>query len=310
MISTRPPWNISTCFTTGCCPGSQIVTDALKELINYLEVQRVDTFLFTGQSPERPRRIFGGQVLAQSLNAANRSVNEDRIAHSLHAYFIRPGDPRKQIVFEVDPVRDGRSFATRRVVAKQDGKPIFSTSISYQIPEDGLAHQSTAPQVVPPEDVATDFEFWTEMAKRHPDRFDPPMAPAIERRVIDRRDYLDPQPQEPVQHMWMRANGGLGDDPKRHQVFIAFMSDFALLGAALRPHPYTAWSKKIQAASLDHAIWFHRHGRADEHLLYTMDSTSAGGGRGFSRGQFFSRDGTLLASTAQESLIRLRPSSP
>ena len=242
------------------------MSDPLQDLLEYIEVQRVDTFLFTGQSPERPRRIFGGQVLAQSPNAANRSVDSERVAHSLHAYFIRPGNPKKQIVFEVDPVRDGRSFATRRVVAKQDGKPIFSTSISYQTPEDGLEHQAELPDVPPPEGVATDFEHWTRMAERHPDRFDPPMAPAIERRVIKRRDYLDPQPEDPVQHMWMRAAGELGDDPIRHQTVIAFMSDFALLGAALLPHPYTAMSKKIQAASLDHAIWFHTPGRADDQI--------------------------------------------
>jgi acyl-CoA thioesterase-2 len=286
------------------------VSEPLDALIDYLEVQRVDTFLFTGRSPKRPKRIFGGQVLAQSLNAANRSVDEDRIAHSLHAYFIRPGNPAKQIVFEVDPVRDGRSFSTRRVVAKQDGKPIFSTSVSYQLAEDGLTHQAQCPDVPAPESIPTDFGFWKEMAERYPDRFDPPMASSIERRVINRRDYLDPKPQNAVQHMWMRANGALGDDPGLHQVVIAFMSDFALLGAALLPHPYTAMSKKIQAASLDHAIWFHQPGRADDHLLYTMDSTKAGGGRGFSRGQFFSRDGQLIASTAQESLIRLRSSSP
>lgn len=286
------------------------MTEPLADLLACIEVQRVDTFLFTGQSPERPRRIFGGQVLAQSLNAANRSVEDDRIAHSLHAYFIRPGNPKKQIVFEVDPVRDGRSFSTRRVVAKQDAKPIFSTSVSYQLQEEGLSHQSAMPDVVRPEEVETDFEYWSQMAERFPDRFDPPLAAAIERRLIDRRDYLDPQPQEPEQSMWMRAVGDLGEDPKRHQVIIAFMSDFALLGAGLLPHPYTAQSKKIQAASLDHAIWFHRHGRADEHLLYTMDSTNSGGGRGFSRGQFFAAEGTLVASTAQEALIRLRSASP
>jgi acyl-CoA thioesterase-2 len=284
------------------------VSEELQKLLTYLEVERVDTNLFTGRSPSRPARIFGGQVLAQSLNAANRSVEEGRVAHSLHAYFLRPGNPKKQIVFEVDPTRDGRSFATRRVVAKQDAKPIFITSVSYQDVEDGLEHQADVPDVAAPETLQTDFEFWTEMAQRHPDRFDPPITQALERRVIGRRDYIDPQPQVPVQHMWMRAAGPLGDDPNRHQTLIAFMSDFALLGAALLPHPYTAHSKKIQAASLDHAIWFHRAGRADDYLLYSMDSTNAGGGRGFSRGQFFSRDGRLIASTAQESLIRLRSS--
>jgi acyl-CoA thioesterase-2 len=286
------------------------MTDSLQELLGFLEVKRIDSYLFTGNSPERPRRIFGGQVLAQSLNAANRSIGENRVAHSMHANFLRPGNPAKQIVFEVDPTRDGRSFATRRVVAKQDGKPIFITSVSYQEVEEGLNHEAPMPSVIPPEGLQTDFDYWTEMAEKHPDRFDPPLSQAIERRVVKRRDYLAPKAEDPVSHVWFRVPGELGDDPNRHQTLIAYISDFALLGAALLPHPYTAMSKKIQAASLDHAIWFHRPGRADDYLLYSMDSPNAGGGRGFSRGQFFSQDGRLIASTAQESLIRLRPSAP
>ena len=282
----------------------------LADLLDCLEVKRIDTFLFTGTSPERPRRVFGGQVLAQSLNAANRSIDGGRIAHSMHAYFLRPGNPRKQIVFEVDPTRDGRSFATRRVMAKQDGKPIFITSVSYQALEDGLHHAAPMPEVTPPEQLQTDFEYWQELAERHPDRFDPPLAQAVERRVVQRRDYMNPRPEDPECHLWFRVPGEIGDHPNRHQTLIAFISDFALLGAALLPHPYTAMSKKIQAASLDHAIWFHRPGRADDYLLYSMDSPNAGGGRGFSRGRIFSRDGRLIASTAQESLIRLRPGSP
>jgi acyl-CoA thioesterase-2 len=286
------------------------MSDSLQELLSFLEVKRIDTYLFTGSSPERPRRIFGGQVLAQSLNAANRSIGDGRVAHSMHANFLRPGNPAKQIVFEVDPTRDGRSFATRRVVAKQDGKPIFITSVSYQEVEEGLNHEAPMPTVTPPEELQTDFDYWTEMAEKHPDRFDPPLSQAIERRVVKRRDYLAPTPEDPISHMWFRVPGEIGNDPNRHQTLIAYISDFALLGAALLPHPYTAMSKKIQAASLDHAIWFHRPGRADNYLLYSMDSPNAGGGRGFSRGQFFSRDGGLVASTAQESLIRLRPSAP
>ncbi|MFK7831239.1 MAG: acyl-CoA thioesterase [Congregibacter sp.] len=286
------------------------MTELVQDLLDCLEVKRIDTYLFTGNSPERPRRVFGGQVLAQSLNAANRSIDGDRTAHSMHAHFLRPGNPQKQIVFEVDPTRDGRSFATRRVVAKQDGKPIFITSVSYQEVEEGLNHQADMPDVAPPESLETDYDFWNKLAQEHPDRFDPPIAQALERRVIGRRDYMDPQPEDPHCHMWFRVPGELGDDPNRHQTLLAFISDFALLGAALLPHPYTAMSKKIQAASLDHAIWFHRPGRIDDYVLYSMDSPNAGGGRGFSRGQFFSRDGRLIASTAQESLIRLRPGSP
>lgn len=286
------------------------MSDQVITLRECLEVKRIDKFLFTGTSPARPRRVFGGQVLAQSLNAANRSIDGDRSAHSMHAHFLRPGDPKKQIVFEVDPTRDGRSFATRRVVAKQDGKPIFITSVSYQEVEEGLNHQASMPDVPAPETLETDYDYWKKMAEEHPDRFDAPIAQAVERRPISRRNYMDPKPEAPISHTWFRIPGDLGDDQSLHQTFLAFISDFALLGAALLPHPYTAMSKKIQAASLDHAIWFHRPGRVDDYVLYTMDSPNAGGGRGLSRGQFFSRDGTLIASTMQESLIRLRPASP
>jgi acyl-CoA thioesterase-2 len=282
------------------------MSEKLDKLLAYLEVQRIDKYLFTGNSPSRPSRVFGGQVLAQSLNAAIRSVEGERFPHSMHAYFLRPGNPEKQIVFEVDPIRDGKSFATRRVVAKQDAIPIFNTSVSFQREEPGLEHQDPMPEVPAPETLQSDVEFWQEMAEKHPDRFPPPITTAIERRVVQRRDYFDPQPQEPVQHMWFRALGDVGDDPATNQTLLAYMSDFALLGAALLPHPYTAQSEGMQVASLDHAIWFHRRFRADDYLLYTMDSPTAVGGRGLSRGQFFTRDGVLIASTMQESLIRRR----
>jgi len=281
----------------------------LDRLLEYLEVQRVDRYLFTGQSPARPRRIFGGQVLAQSLNAALRSVDDALEAHSLHAYFLRPGDPSRQIVFEVDPIRDGRSFATRRVVAKQDGRAIFNTAISFQRSEAGLEHQASPVTVTPPEELESDYDVWMQKHEENPDRYPLPLAQAIERRVVNRRDYDNPRPQEAVQHSWFRAHGDVGDDPRRHQVLLAFISDFALLGASLLPHPYTAQSPGMQVASLDHALWFHRPARADEYLLYAMDSPNASGGRGFCRGQFFTRDGRLVASSAQEALIRRREES-
>lgn len=284
--------------------------DNLEKLLSYLEVERIDKYLFVGNSPSHPPRIFGGQVLAQSLNAATRSVEEDRIAHSMHAYFLRPGDPSKQIVFEVDPIRDGRNFTTRRVVAKQDGRAIFNTSVSFQTDEAGLEHQATMPDVPPPEEVESDADFWARMAKEQPERFRTPPPQAIERRNLTRRDYADPQPADPVQHMWFRAPRGLGDELNQHQTVLAYISDFGLLGAATLPHPYTGMSKELQAASLDHAIWFHKPFRADDYLLYTMDSTCAAGGRGFSRGMFFTRSGELVASTVQESLIRVRDSEP
>tara|TARA_R110002110_G_scaffold415748_1_gene654884 strand:- start:127797 stop:128651 length:855 start_codon:yes stop_codon:yes gene_type:complete len=276
----------------------------LDKLFKFLEVERIDKYLFIGKSPKWPERIFGGQVLAQALNAASRTVDEDRLAHSQHAYFLRPGDPSKQIVYEVDPIRDGKSFTTRRVVAKQDGKAIFNTAVSFHIAEDGLSHQFDCPDVTPPEDLESDHIYWQRMAVQHPGKFKAPMVEPIERKPVQRRNHLDPQPQEPEQFIWFRALGDVGDDPLRHQTLLAYMSDHALLGAALLPHPYTGWSKTLQAASLDHALWFHRPFRADEYLLYAMDSPSNHGSRGFSRGSFYTQAGELVASTAQEALLR------
>lgn len=282
------------------------MSDHLSKLLKFLEVEQIDKYLFIGKSPRRPARIFGGQVMAQSLNAASRTVEEDRPAHSMHAYFLRPGNPKKQIVYDVQPLRDGKSFTTRLVIAKQDGIPIFNTSISFHAQETGLSHQATAPQVTPPEELESDYDYWVKLAEKYPDKIDPPIGHPIERKPVKRRDFLNPQPQEPEQQIWFRAQGELGDDMARHQTMLAFMSDFALLGAALLPHPYNGMSKNMQMASLDHALWFHRPVKADEYLLYVMDSPSAEGARGFSRGSFFTREGVLVASTAQESLLRLR----
>ena len=279
----------------------------LEKLLSYLEVQAIDKYLFVGQSPRNPPRIFGGQVLAQSLNAAVRTVAEDRIAHSLHGYFLRPGDPAKQIVYEVDPIRDGRSFTTRRVVAKQDGRAIFATAISFQVAEEGLAHQSTMPDVPPPEALESEQVQLDKLAQTHPQ-----LAPfadmgPIERRRVYPRDRLDPQPREAVEHIWLRITGEIGGDYCRHQTLLAYVSDFGLLGTALYPHPFSPNSKRIQAASLDHALWFHRPFRLDDYILYSMDSPNLAGSRGFSRGSFYTRDGVLIASSAQEALLRLQP---
>lgn len=281
----------------------------LEQLLAILTLEQVDRNLFTGTSPERPRRVFGGQVLAQALRAAQRTVAPGLLAHSMHAYFLRPGDPKRQILFEVEATRDGRSFSTRRVVARQNAVPIFSTTVSFQYPEEGLAHQSSMPQVAEPESLESEVEFWEKMQKEHAGRFPAPMAKAIDCRPVERRDYLNPHPGEPVQHSWLRIDGTLADDAALHQALLAFLSDFVLLGAALLPHPYTAYEPRMQVASLDHALWFHRPCRVDDYLLYAMDSPTASGGRGLSRGQFFDRSGVLLASTAQESLLRLRPAT-
>ncbi|MFK7733941.1 MAG: acyl-CoA thioesterase [Pseudomonadales bacterium] len=270
-----------------------------------LKVDRVDKYLFTGRSPKFPPRVFGGQVLAQSLNAAIRTVDDDaRMPHSLHAYFLRPGNPDKQIVYEVDPIRDGRSYTTRRVVAKQDGIAIFSTSVSFHIEEQGFEHQFPMPDVPAPEKLEDDFEYWIRMSEQYPDRFEKPSGQAFFRRPVKRRDFLNPQPQEPVQNYWFRLVNTIGDEPILHQTALAYISDHSLLGAALLAHPVTGRSAELSMASLDHAIWFHQPFRADEWLLYHQDSPSAFGGRGFSRGSFYTQDGRLVASVAQESMLR------
>ena len=279
----------------------------LDKLLSYLEIQAIDKYLFVGKSPRKPLRVFGGQVLAQSLNAAVRTVQEDRIAHSLHGYFLRPGDPQKQIVYEVDPIRDGKSFTTRRVVAKQDGRAIFNTAISFQVVEEGLAHQSTMPDVPPPEELESDHVELEKLAQSHPHLTPFSMMGPIERRRVNPRNRLDPQPREAVEHIWIRLSGEIGGDHVRHQTLLAYISDFGLLGTALYPHPYTPDSKRIQEASLDHALWFHRPFRLDDWILYSIDSPNLSGSRGFSRGSFYTRDGVLVASSAQEALLRLLP---
>jgi acyl-CoA thioesterase-2 len=282
------------------------VASDIDKLLKLLEVKQLDKYLFSGLSSKRPARVFGGQVLAQALNAATRTVEATRFVHSMHAYFLRPGNPSKQIIYHVDPIRDGKSFTTRNVIAKQDGIAIFSSSISYHIEEPGLSHQFDMAQVPPPEELESDFDRWSRMAAENPGKIDPPGAQPIERKAVQPRDYLNPQPQEPEQQIWFRALGDLGNDLSRHQTVLAFMSDFGLLGTALLPHPFTGMDKALQSASLDHALWFHQPFRADEHLLYCLDSPISGGGRGFSRGSFYTREGVLVASTAQESLLRLR----
>lgn len=278
----------------------------LEKLLGYLEVEPVDKYLFIGKSPKRPARIFGGQVLAQSLSAAFSTVDSDRIAHSMHGYFLRPGDPAKQIVYEVDPIRDGRSFTTRRVVAKQDGRAIFNTAVSFQVAEEGLSHQSSMPDVPQPEELESEQEQLAELAKTNPELAQMAMLGPIERRRVNPRDRINPQPQEAIEHMWFKVESEIGGDYRRHQMLLAYISDFGLLGTALYPHPYSPQSKEIQAASLDHALWFHRPFRLDDYLLYSLDSPSLESSRGFSRGSFYTRDGELVASSAQESLLRLR----
>ena len=283
---------------------TSVPTD-LDKLLALLDVERIDKYLFIGRSPKFPPRVFGGQVLAQSLSAAIRTVDgEERRPHSMHAYFLRPGNPNKQIVYEVDPIRDGRSFTTRRVVAKQDGIAIFNTSVSFHLLEEGFAHQMDMPDVPGPEDLEDDFDYWTRVAEEFPDKYEKPTYQPVYRRPVYRRDFVNPKPGEPVQDYWFKTVAPIGDEPIVHQTLLAYISDHTLLGAALLPHPATGRSGDMALASLDHAIWFHQPCRTDEWLLYHQDSPIARSARGFSRGTFFTKDGRLVASTVQESLQR------
>ncbi len=265
--------------------------DRLEELLAALTPEPLEVDLFRGVSPASSAdrtRIFGGQVIAQALSAAYATVRE-RLCHSLHAYFIRPGDPAAPLLFRVERTRDGSSFATRRVMAIQHGEQILTLSASFQREEQGLAHQTSAPPAPAPGAL-------------------PPFSPAPDWaiRPIELRPVPEAGAPEPRLQMWFRARRDVGDDPVRNQVLLAYASDMALMGASLRAHGLGFQSPDLQLASLDHALWFHRPSRIGDWHLYDIDSPSASGARGFNRGALFTEDGALIASVAQEALIRQR----
>ena len=282
---------------------------AIETLLAILDLEPLEHNLFRGLSPQVGwQRVFGGQVIGQALVAAARTV-EGRRAHSLHAYFMRPGDPSVPILYEVDRIRDGNSFATRRVVAIQHGQAIFSMSASFQIEEPGFDHQIPMPNVPPPEELPSEAELrelYLHAAPQSVRRYWEHERP-IELRPVDLRHYVSREPLEPSQSVWVRATGALPDDVDVHRCVLAYASDMTLLDTSLFAHGRAIFDHDLQVASLDHALWFHRPFRADDWLLYAMDSPSASGARGFNRGSLFSRDGRLVASVAQEGLIRQRP---
>jgi acyl-CoA thioesterase-2 len=287
--------------------------ETLTALIALLDLEDIDTDIFRGASPkDRWQRVFGGQVLGQALVAASRTV-EGRLCHSLHAYFIRPGDPRLPILYHVDRSRDGSSFSVRRVVAIQHGAQIFNMSASFQVPEQGLEHQLPMPDVPDPESLESEEEWRAEIARDMPERARSwfMRAGPIEFRAVEPRNRFAKGTKPPNSIIWFRAVGTLPDHPALHQCVLAYASDMTLLDTSLLPHGFNLFSESLQLASLDHAMWFHRPFRADEWLLYVQDSPSASGARGFNRGMIFRRDGALVASVAQEGLVRLRrtPSS-
>jgi len=285
------------------------MSHALSALLELLDLEPLETNIYRGRSRDiGSGRVYGGQVLAQALVAARRTVEEERVAHSLHGYFILPGDIHAPIVYFVDRLRDGKSFATRQVTAIQHGRAIFNMSASFQVVEDGPDHQSEMPDVPPPEQLPSELHLIRGMADRIPE---PLRAVYTQDRPIDFRpvapvDPFHPERREPVKYVWLRAEGEIPDDVLSHQAVLAYASDYGLLGTALLPHGLSFQMRKLQAATLDHALWFHRPFRVDEWLLYATDAPSASGARGFTRGSIFTRDGRLVASAAQEGLLRVR----
>jgi acyl-CoA thioesterase II len=285
------------------------MTEAVAELLAILDLERLETDLFRGRNPKTGwRRVFGGQVVAQALVAATRTVPADRPVHSLHAYFLLPGDPRTPIVYEVERLRDGQSFTTRRVKAIQNGRAIFATTVSFQIVEDGFAHRPAMPDVPDPEGLPTGREIAAEAGLALPEAIAAYFARPrpIDLRPVDLRRYRGGEPREPAFNVWLRAAAALPDDDALHRAVLAYASDMTLLDVSLIPHGRSVFDPQVQAASLDHALWFHGPVKADDWLLYAQDSPAAGGARGFARGQIFDRSGRLVASVAQEGLIRPR----
>ena len=282
----------------------------LPDLLKLLDLERIEDNLFRGESRDvGAPQVFGGQVLGQALVAASRTV-EGRLVHSLHAYFLRRGDLEVPIVFEVDRSRDGGSFTTRRVIAVQHGQQIFNLAASFQTAEDGFDHQSDMPQAPAPEAVESDSERRRAIAAKGLsqdedwiDRHEP-----IEMRTVGGRfDVANPAPQDPSQQVWFRAKDPLGDDPRMHQVILAYASDMSLLGTSIRPHGVSWRTPGFQTASLDHAMWFHRPTDFNQWHLYQQESPSASSGRGFNLGYIYrASDGVLVASCAQEGLMRMR----
>ncbi|MEA2841076.1 MAG: acyl-CoA thioesterase [Methylobacteriaceae bacterium] len=282
---------------------------ALEELLSILDLEKIEHNIYRGRSPQVGwQRVFGGLVISQALVAAQRTV-EDRAPHSLHAYFILPGDPHVPIVYEDDRIRDGKSFATRRCVAIQHGRAIFSLGASFQIEEEGLEHALTMPQVTPPDELPSETELREQFGAMMPENvrrwFD--QERPIEMRPVDLKRYVGrDKPSEPVQYVWLRATGRLPDDPAIHRAVLAYLSDMTLLDTALIAHGKSIFQRRMQVASLDHALWFHRPFRADEWLLYAQDSPNTSGARGLTRGLIYAQGGELVASVAQEGLIRQR----
>jgi acyl-CoA thioesterase II len=289
------------------------MSEPIANLLSILDLERLEHNLYRGLSPQVGwQRVFGGLVISQALVAATRTVDEERRVHSLHGYFLRPGDPSIPIIYQVDRIRDGKSFTTRRVVGVQHGEAIFALSCSFQRHEEGWTHQPPMPEVPRPDQLANDAElkqrFMALMPKTVRDYWE--RERPIELRPVDLTRYVARMPQEPRQYVWIRAAGALPDDRSVHEAVLAYASDMTLLDTTLVAHGKSVFDPDVQAASIDHALWFHRPVKADEWHLYAQESPFTGGARGFARGQIWSLDGRLVASVAQEGLVRPRRGTP
>ena len=279
----------------------------LAEVVALLQLERLEDKLFRGESHDiGAPQVFGGQILGQALSAAHRTV-ADRVPHSLHAYFLRPGDFNLPVVYQVEDSRDGGSYSNRRVVAIQHGRPILNLAASFKQPEDGPEHQIAMPEAPGPEGLTSLVDINRSVLDKVPEKMRRFLAhkPPFEFRPVQPPKFVDPTARPPVKQVWMRACSGLADDPELHRNLLAYVSDYELLATATLPLEIEFGRKPLQMASLDHAMWFHRDARVDQWLLYAFDSPITIGGRGFSRGQIFTRDGKLIASTAQEGVIRV-----
>ncbi len=281
--------------------------DVLKELLELLNLEQIEENVFRGRSQDLGfGNVYGGQVLGQALSAAYKTVPRERRAHSMHAYFLRPGDVRESIVYQVDRIRDGKSFTTRRVVAIQKERAIFSMSASFQIEERGFDHQDLAPSVPGPEGLASEVELVKRIADQIPARIRERLQcpQPIELRPVEPMNLFSPEKREPVRYQWLKAISRIPDDPSIHQYLLAYASDYGFMTTSLYPHGQGILQPGMQVASLDHAMWFHRPFRIDDWLLYSVQSPNACGARGLAIGKIFDRQGVLVASVAQEGLIR------
>lgn len=279
----------------------------LADVVKLLRLERIEDNIFRGESRDiGSPQVFGGQVLGQALSAAHRTV-EGRFPHALHAFFLRRGDYNAPIVYEVERARDGRSFSNRRVVAIQHGRPILNMAASFQVEEQGLEHQAIMPDVPGPDGLSSSVDINRALLDKVPEKMRRYLShqPPFEFRPVRPPDFLHPEKLEPIKHVWMRACDPLPDDLRLHRSLLTYISDYELLGTATLPHALRFVNGQVQMASLDHAMWFHQCARVDQWLLYSFDSPCSHGGRGMARGQIFTRDGILVASTAQEGVIRV-----